>query len=284
MSEGGRVVASADTSAVGPGYHTFVGRTLERAGDAVGVDWTGEAAQAAAAPVLVAAGSVGGGSPRIRRPVPAPSTVAPLMDRPGVERAHLAWLGHLLGRAREARRQGVSGIDLGTRPGTTFRFEGALATPLGPRDDTWLEQAAGDARVAIDVGRGGLMRPTPATSSIARCACCGRTCAGASRSATRSARSSTRRCGCYGGHLPLDPSLAYPWREWHELIGLRDVDDPMARQIADRATRSAAAGSRSAIADDPVTVTHEAGRSRCPARSPNGARPTNGGAAKAAAA
>ena len=38
-SDGGAVGASADTSAVGPGYHTFVGRLLERLGSDVGIEW-----------------------------------------------------------------------------------------------------------------------------------------------------------------------------------------------------------------------------------------------------
>ena len=31
--------------------------------------------------------------------------------------------------------------------------------------------------------------------------------------------------------FPLDPSLPYPWREWHELLGLRDLDDPIRESV-----------------------------------------------------
>ena len=137
VSDVGRVVASADTSAVGPGYHTFVGRTLERAGDTQGIDWTGEIPASAPLP-----GGTGGATP---------DATAALRDRPSVERAHLAWLGRLLVRAREARHAGVTGLHLGTKAGVMYRFDGALATPLGPRGDAWLEQASADARVAIDL-------------------------------------------------------------------------------------------------------------------------------------
>ena len=37
--EDGRVSAAATTSGVGPGYHTFVGRVLERLGDELAITW-----------------------------------------------------------------------------------------------------------------------------------------------------------------------------------------------------------------------------------------------------
>ena len=254
IGEDARVVANGDTSAVGPGYHTFVGRIVDRLGEELGIDWTGEEPAAAAGSDLPH-GPAGAGS----TPVPGwaqAKTTAALTDRPAVERAHLAWLGHLLGRAREARRLGVNGLHLGTRPGTVYRFDGALATPLGPRDDAWLEQAAGDARVAIDVrpwwtdatdGRYLLNRALAIMWTEIRW----RPPVEEERPVIDEALRLLRKA------FPLDPSLPFPWREWHELIVLRDVDDPISRQVADRAGRQPASRAPIGYRRGTVSVMHE---------------------------
>jgi hypothetical protein len=244
VSDGGRVVASADTSAVGPGYHTFAGRLLERAGDTQGIDWASEAPAPGPAATSFAAQAA------------AARATAPLHDRPSVERAHLAWLGRLLVRAKEARQAGATGLHVGTRAGVMYRFDGALATPLGPRDDAWLEQASGDARVAID------LRPWWADATDARYLLHRALClmwtevrwrppvGDAERAIMDEALRTLRKA------FPLDPSLAYPWREWHELLVLRDVDDPMQRQVADRAARTPAERAPIGYRRDPVRISH----------------------------
>ena len=223
FGEPGRVLAHADTSPVGPGYHTFVARLLERLGAELEIAWSGDGVPAAAAR---------NGSPGVT------GARMPLADRPGVERAHLALLGRALGRALELRRQGVAGIQLGTRPGTRFTFDGAIATPLGPRDDTWLEQAAVDGRVAADI------RPWWADATDARY------------------RFNRARCRMWPAALlrralPMDPSLPYPWREWQELITLREVDDPIAHRVAPRAERAEPSRPQVGYRRRPVTVVHE---------------------------
>ena len=52
---------------------------------------------------------------------------------------------------RNARQRSSAGVQVGTPPGTRYTFEGAIATPLGPRDDAWLESAVADPRVAIEI-------------------------------------------------------------------------------------------------------------------------------------
>jgi hypothetical protein len=56
--------------------------------------------------------------------------------------------------------------------------------------------------------------------------------------------------------FPLDPSLPYPWREWHELAQIRGSDDAMTRQVEQRAERAEA---RPPIGyrRQPVRVLHE---------------------------
>lgn len=244
VSDDGRVVAGGDTSGVGPGYHTYLGRIIERLGEQLEIAWLGDE-------LLTGDGTSGSAEG-----TPAAKATAALTDRPGVERAHLAWLGHLLGRARDARRLGVAGLHVGTRPGTVFRFDGAIATPLGPRDDAWLEEAAGNARLAIDArpwwfdatdGRYLLNRALSIMWSEIRW----RPPADDERGLMDEALRLLRRA------FPLDPSLPYPWREWHELITLRDVDDPMARQVEERAATVPASGTPVGYRRRPVTITHE---------------------------
>src|SRR6185436_19060265 len=67
------------------------------------------------------------------------------------EHAYLTWLGSGLITAREARRRGAGSVQLGTPPGVQFQVDAALVTPLGPRDDEWLNAAVSDSRLAIDV-------------------------------------------------------------------------------------------------------------------------------------
>ncbi len=236
----GRIVASADTSSVGPGYHTFVGRLLERLEEERGIVWSREPPP---------------------RPVGAPpawvGAKTPLAERASVERAHLTLLARTVARALELRRRGAPGFQVGTRPGTQFAFEGAIATPLGPRDDPWLEQAVANPRVAMDI-RPWWMDSTDARYQLARAMVLLWTevrwrppSEDLERVIADEALGLLRRA------LPADPTLPYPWREWAELIQLRGIDDP----IADRVTTRAAQ-----VADDrplvgyrrrPVSIIHE---------------------------
>jgi hypothetical protein len=244
VGEAGRVVASADTSAVGPGYHTFVGRVLERLGEALDVAWSGDDEPAGAAQDGAAKGA-----PHVRR--------TPLAERSGVERAHLAVLGRTLGRALELRRDGITGIQVGTRPGTRYAFDGAIATPVGPRDDAWLEQAAREGRVAIDV-RPWWMDATDARYLLGRALCLMWTevrwrqpADDEERAVFDEALRLLRRA------LPMDPSLPYPWREWHELMTLSEVDDPMEHRVAPRAERADPSVPPIGYRRRPVTILHE---------------------------
>ena len=120
-SDGGVVRVHGETVQGGPGYHRFVGRVLERIGRELSIDWDEVASGAAFA------------------------------ERPEVEQAYLAWLGPTLNQVRIARQRSSVGVQIGTPPGTRYAFEGAIATVLGPRDDSWLETAIADPRVAIEV-------------------------------------------------------------------------------------------------------------------------------------
>ncbi len=126
----GAVDAMAVTSAVGPGYHTYLARLVQRLGGAMDIAW--------------ATPDGGAGTTETTRFVAGG-------DRSTIEREMLLWLQATLKSIREARGRGEAGIQLSLPMRTRFTFDGAVATPLGPRDDAWLAAAIERPEVAIDV-------------------------------------------------------------------------------------------------------------------------------------
>ncbi len=236
-TDAGRVTAEADTVAVGPGYHRLIGRVLERMEDDQSISW---------------------GRVHPDRPdEPDADAVATFGDRAATERAYLGWLGRLLVDTRAARAAGGGPIHVGTPDGVRFTFEGAIATALGPRDDAWLERAVTDTRVAIDITPW-WADATDGQSLLNRALCLmwfdvrwrppalkpeGLVLDEVHRLLSRA--------------YPLDPSLPYPWRAWAEVVGLRNIADPMARQVVARAMRERHAGPEIGYRRAPVTISHE---------------------------
>jgi hypothetical protein len=238
----GTVIVSALTVPVGPGYHTFVASLLERMGDELSIQW---------AP-LATPPSVGAG--RVASPAAAPdpaSSIDPTGafgsgDRRDAERGHLAWLRSALLAVRDARRQRSEGLHLATPPGIRFTFDGAVATVLGPRDDAWLEHALADPRVAADVW------PWVADAMDARYLL-GRALAllwldvrWRSPAGPDEVALADEVLGLLKRAHPLDPGLAWPWREWRELFQLRGAADPATRQLLDRGAGPLVGGSEAA--------------------------------------
>ena len=238
-SEDGRVAAAATTSGVGPGYHTFVGRVLERLGDELAITWN--------PPSDRPAGS----------PAPWVGSRQPLAERPVVEREHLVQLRRVLEGAREQRRLGLQAIPMGLLPGTRFEHDGAVLTPLGPRDDAWLARAVKAPKAAIDIlpwwfditdARYQLTRalvilwteirwrPPMDDQELA-----------AMDEALTLMRSAIRS----------DGSLPYPWREWVELIGLRGSHDPVPDRVYESAEAVDPLQPLIGYRRRPVTVVHE---------------------------
>jgi hypothetical protein len=236
-NDAGRVIADADTVALGPGYHRFVGRLLERLETDLEIVW---------------------GRVHPDRPdEPDEWAAVTFSDRAATERAYLGWLGKTLVGARAARANGGAPVHIGTPDGVRYTVDGAIATALGPRDDAWIERAIADTRVALDV--------TPwwadandAQSLLNRALALmwfdvrwrppalkpeGLVLDEVHRLLSRA--------------FPLDPNLAYPWRAWAEVIGLRGMGDPMAKQAVARAMRESADGPDIGYRRRDVTITHE---------------------------
>ena len=236
-TDAGRVDANADTVALGPGYHRFVGRVLERMEMDLAVSWA-----------------------RVhpdRPDEPDEAAAVTFADRAATERAYLGWLGRTLLGARAVRAAGGAGVQVGTPDGVRFTFDGAIATALGPRDDAWLERAVADTRVAIDITPW-WADATDAQSMLNRALCLmwfevrwrppalkpeGLVLDEVHRLLSRA--------------FPLDPALPYPWRAWAEVVGLRSISDPMARQVVARAMRESTGGVEIGYRRAPVTISHE---------------------------
>lgn len=236
-TDAGRVSAEADTVAVGPGYHRLVGRILERMEADLAVSW---------------------GRVHPDRPdEPDEAAVATFADRAATERAYLGWLGRTLVGQRAARAAGGAGIQVGTPDGVRFTFDGAIATALGPRDDAWLERAVADTRVAIDITPW-WADATDGQSLLNRALCL-------MWIDVRWRPPALKPEGLVLDEVhrllakafPLDPNLSYPWRAWAEVVALRGITDPMARQVVQRAMREPGGGVEIGYRRAPVTIRHE---------------------------
>lgn len=236
----GVVVATAMTVPVGPGYHTFVARLLDRLGEDLEIDW------AKGAP------AAGGGEASSD-----PTGAFASGNRADAERGHLGWLRAALVAVRDARRQGGTGLHLATPPGVRFTVDGAVATVLGPRDDEWLERALGDPRVAADVW------PWVADAMDARYHLARaltwmwlevrwRPPIGATETAVVDEVLTTLRRA-----YPLEPGLPWPWDEWRELLALRGQPDAATLGLIERAAPQIGSGSGSiGYRRRPVTIVH----------------------------
>jgi hypothetical protein len=209
----GAVDAMAVTSAVGPGYHTYVAQLVRQIGTAMDIDWaTPDEGAATTAMTRFVAGS----------------------DRATVEREMLLWLQATLSDIRARRARGEVGIQLSLPGNTRFTFGGAVATPLGPRDDAWLASALEHPNVAIDVwpwwsdavdARSLLGRALSLMWTEIRW----RPPGPGEHAVMDETLELLRRA-----HT-LDPSLGYPWPEWAELLGYRGHTYALATTVRERA-------------------------------------------------
>ena len=224
--DGGSLNVRAETVQGGPGYHRFVGRVLERLGHELNIDWD--------------EGSIG----------------LTFAERAEVETAYLGWLGPTLAQVHNARKRSSAGVQIGTPSGTRYTFGGAVATALGPRDDTWVESAIADPRIAIEVtpwwsdatdSRYLLNRALalmwlqvrwrkPALDGEAE------TLEDVHRLLSRA--------------YPIEPELPYPWHAWAELVSYSGVEDGMTRQVNAR-TKIEPPEPPIGYRRDPVSITHE---------------------------
>ena len=253
-ADGGRVTLSAVTSAAGPGYHRFVDRLAQRLAADLSIDWNaGEAAGPAEDRAVDAPAAL-----ELAKGLTAQAGHGAFGDRQAVERSYLRWLGPALVAAREAHRREACAIHFETAAGIRYTFDGAIATRLGPRDDDWLEKAIGDPRVAIDVA------PWWADATDAKYLLNRALCLMWTEVRWRPAVDPDEQklldevARLLHQAFPFDPSLAYPWREWSELLELRGVEDPAAAAlVGDRVATTPDDRPLIGYRRRPVTIVHE---------------------------
>jgi hypothetical protein len=235
-NESGRVALTAETEALGPGYHRFIGRLVERLGTDLSITWDrGEPDPGA---ILDGLGTT-------------------FADRTATERAYLGWLGQTLMKARAGRSAHGTQLQIGIPGSTRYTFDGAIATVLGPRDDRWLDAAVADTRVATDItpwwadatdGQALLNRALALMWLDVRWRA-------PAIKEERELLDEVHRT--LSRAYPTDPTLAYPWRAWAELIEMRGIDDPMSRQVLIRADRDGGDPTPIGYRRGPVTIRHE---------------------------
>jgi hypothetical protein len=212
---GGRLVVSAETSAVGPGYHVFLCDVLKAMGAELGVTWA---------------------DPDESEKVGDPTGYFHTGDAGPVEVHMLASLQDSVAQVLRMRRQGESGFALSMRFGHTFEHPGALLTPLGPRDERWLRRVFEDPRIGMDVfpwWKQGLNARTRLGRALSRLW---------TEVVWRPPLLEEER------HLLRDvarlleqawredPSLPYPWREWQEVLGYLGIGGTLAEEVHHRAS------------------------------------------------
>jgi hypothetical protein len=220
-AEGGRVSAVGATAEVGPGYHTYLAHLLRRLGTEHGISWEPPDVQAGT-------GDLTGFFESGRRE--------------DAEQPLLVWLRDTLQRACDQRVRGGQPLDLIVSTPDKFEFDGAIATPLGPRDDAWLSAAVGNPRVAVELW------PWFADATDARYLLNRALCLMWTEVRWRPAIEEgepevidevlrlLRRA------FPLEPALPYPWPEWKALLDIAGDPDPMRERVeSEAATASDAA-------------------------------------------
>ncbi len=179
----------AKTSTVGPGYHAYLVDLLRALGDELGVHWD-EAEDDT--------GYFANG------------------DFATVEQEMLAWIG---GVARLVLQKDAMGLMVSLPTTHRFVFDGALATPVGPRELAWVEAVATDPARGMDLfpwwGRGRDARQLLGT------VLCRMWTEVRWREPITDEEEVLRQelLADLAAAFAEDASLDYPWREWASLGG-----------------------------------------------------------------
>ena len=201
--ERSRLTVIAATSMTGPGYHTHVCGLLHTLSRQLAVFWE------PAAEIIATGDQTGFFSSG---------------DRSALEQAMLTWLR---GKAQTALTRAAAGrhrLSLSLDPGHRFEFEGAIATPLGPRTEAWLRAVAEDPSAGIDVfpwwapGLDAKYRLGRALSEMWTDVRWRKPVSDAESAQLRRILKLLRDA------YSEAPELDYPWHEWDELAGY--ADDP----------------------------------------------------------
>lgn len=196
------------TSPLGPGYHRYLCDTVNMMGKALNLKWK---------IIEEDTGYFQGGDPA------------------RIEEMMLMWLGACAKRIVELRTNGeYPRINMNLDEG--FQFEGIL-TPMGPRDDVWLEQTAANPNLGIDIFPWWDFDMVRAFKSWAEAFMWTEI---RWRKPLNKGESKTLGLVCAWldeAYLQY-PDFAYPWREWLEAMDLCEWEGTVSRkQIEEHASR-----------------------------------------------
>ncbi|MEN6624829.1 MAG: hypothetical protein ABFD69_01225 [Candidatus Sumerlaeia bacterium] len=200
---------SAKTSPLGAGYHRYLCDLFNKMGTALDLKWK----------VLEEdTGYFQGG------------------DADRIEDLMLQWLGAASRRISQARAEGTSVLTLNMNMDEGFDFAGVL-TPMGPRDDAWLERTAGNPLLGTDIFPWWDFDPHRALKTWAESVMW-------SEIRWRKPLDKNEAIGMRLACAWLDqahaayPDLTYPWREWLELMDLCGWEPKTGRaRIEEKASR-----------------------------------------------
>jgi hypothetical protein len=217
------LAVSAKTSSVGPGYHIYLCQTLRQLGERLELRWEPrDEAGATGDPTGYFHECLLKGGVDVRRDA--------------LDREMLAWIGDVA--ARVLHMPAGSRVALSMPSDHVFDADGQVLTPLGPRDQAWLERTVSDPGSARDFfpwwedGLG-------PEYQLGRALCL-------MWSDVRWRKpldeDETRRMETVARLLEeahrMDASLDFPWREWRELLGYLDAKvTPLHDVIARRGAR-----------------------------------------------
>ncbi len=221
--DGDRLLVSAKTSTLGPGYHAYLCELLHALESDLGARFAS-----------------GSDDEDDEDDSGDESGYFQSGDRAALEAETFAWLRGLLNIVAENMNDGSSGLMISMSTDTIFEFDDAIATPLGPRSQAWLEAALRDPRAAIDIF------PWWSSGTGAEHA--------AGRALVRMWTEVRWREPVDDEELELldsidedlrrahelDPTLALPWAEWADILDWLERDDALAERVHQRAQGSTA--------------------------------------------
>lgn len=204
--EHSRITAMASTWRAGAGYHAHVCEVLRELGDALALGWDPPDSDPSR-------GDVTG--------------YFHTSDRAELERSMLDCLRRQAQDAHDRVAAGESTPSLALSTDHRFELEGAVATPMGPRDVEWLRRVIEDPRQGVDVfswwepGRGATYRLGRAVAEMWTSVRWR-----APETAEEVAQLQRILAWLHSAYV-RDPTLDYPWREWEELRGYLEGADPV---------------------------------------------------------